>query len=432
MSLTWHIVRKDLYRLRWVLVLWVVALAARNAFSSVQALMDEEGAYPFSRAAWLFGSVFCPVIAFGLVMALLADDPVAGFDGFWITRPISGGRLLGAKSVLLALLLLPPVLVMAPVWLGHGFGVDQFCSAAGATAKTQAALMALALPFALISPDGTRFVVNVLMAGALILVLGLLYRLCDLGRFVPVSDGVLESRLWVLAWIWVAASIVVACVQFLTRRTRNSVMVLVAGAAAAFAVTILWPWDISGTPPIEVAAQTPEGPKVPGASSSDALANACWRTALGSGQGSSEEVGRIVATLPAQAGMKAARAGSTLRIIEVIDNAPRPEVLVLSLSESAPEFSGRLFSLFLETPRADAGPSEFYFLINRQDGRSLIAHVIHAGEAFTSDSIRYSRTILLFDPGRAWKGDIPPDVHEWIKNATLVKVVAPGQAAPIP
>ena len=109
MNLTLHIAIKDFYRLRWALLLWVVAIASELALASIQATLDIEGHVPFYMAAWTFGNIFIPVISFGLVMGLQDDDPVTEGDAFWMTRPITGARLLSAKALVLGLLCLIPV-----------------------------------------------------------------------------------------------------------------------------------------------------------------------------------------------------------------------------------------------------------------------------------------------------------------------------------
>ncbi|HZZ20207.1 MAG TPA: hypothetical protein VFE25_12595, partial [Opitutaceae bacterium] len=72
-----------------------------------------------------------PLIAFVLVGWLVYEDPLAGSDGFWVTRPISGARLLGAKALsAVVLFVVLPILVNVPWWLSCGFGAAQVAQAA--------------------------------------------------------------------------------------------------------------------------------------------------------------------------------------------------------------------------------------------------------------------------------------------------------------
>jgi hypothetical protein len=423
MSLTWNIVRKDIYRLRWALVLWLVALTARGAFSGIQAVLDDEGSYPFARGAWLFGTVFCPIIAFGLVMAAQSDDPVADVDAFWITRPISGGRLLAAKAVLLALMLLLPVIVVTPLWISHGFSPHQLFRAVLATAGEQAVTMAIAVPFAVISPDASHFVVNVLVAGVVIAVLWLAYQFFDLGRFVPLAEGVAESRLTVVASIWAVAALVMALAQYFARSAKFAKGVLASAVILGFSASVFWPWGI------ESAGSPGRSTPVPDSKTAGhELEMKCWDVALGSAPGGGLMQPEVVARLGAAAGTASSHDGSILRIVEVITNGPPPTEIAMSLTESVPHLPRHLLDMFFESRTVP--DAAFYFLINPSDGRSLVADVFRPGEAFDCADVRYFRTTLLFDHRKARDHSLPSEFHDWIKGAVLVKVMVYAPSGP--
>ena len=439
-------------------------------------------------------------------MGLQDDDPVSDSEAFWITRPISGSRLLAAKASALILLWIIPALVSLPLWLSHGYSLGQLGVAAFRTMEVQVIITLLAVPFAVISPNGSRFVVYILMAGVVVLVLGLGYRMLGLGRFTAISNGIEESRARVFASIWVCASIAMTLIQYRSRRTRSSMIVLVAAATMAFSVTIFWPWDMTSAPIAGNGTQVPrpilqfksailvpnyhakplhsttamiefsvsglhDGDFATTTSATQILqwpngkadiytsspdtngaVAACWIAALGERarpiirtdlQLSAEETKcqlqktpsysakiegevrrpKIAANLWARDGETTRSAASTLKIIEVISNGISPADVVISISESAPRLSQGPSSAFFE-PLPELRPSPCYFLINREDRRSLIAEPTAAGEPFVSATIEYFRTTLVFDASRAWKGNIPRDIHTWIKNAELVKVTA--------
>ena len=72
-----------------------------------------------------------PIIAFVLVGWMVFEDSLAGTDVFWVTRPISGARLLAAKALGAALLfVLLPVAINVPWWLACGFSAGQIAHAA--------------------------------------------------------------------------------------------------------------------------------------------------------------------------------------------------------------------------------------------------------------------------------------------------------------
>lgn len=388
MSLTWHIVRKDLLRLRWVLLLWVVAIVAQLCLATIQSSLDEKGHVLFYAAAWTFGSIFVPVIGFGLVMGLQDDDPVAATDAFWITRPITGGRLLGAKALALALLCLVPVFVDAPFWVIHDFGPQLLGRAAVRTLTLQAFIAMLAVPFAIISANGSRFVMNVMLGGAILVALMLLYGLLGPGSPRPDSETARLSRALILVLIWTAAIVALAFNQYCRRRLRLSIAILAGAVAVGFAVSRWSNADFAHTPSYRDPAN-PQDPLV-----------------LGAGEGAA-----IV------------RDGFTMRIVSITPNDPHG--VVIEVSESAPETAG--VNARGPGDRTGADPnSERYRLTNRDDGRSMAAQVARSQEELHAGSLRYFRTTLVFDPFKELAGNVPANMATWVKGADLVKASGLG------
>ncbi len=148
-----------------MILLWVVCVAGELALAAIQVGLDAEGHQLFFMASWTFGNVFVPVIGFGLVMGLQDDDPVTDGDAFWMTRPITGGRLLSAKALVLVLFRLVPVAVTIPFWMSHDFSMDILTRSSVQVLWRQALISLLALPFAVISSSGANFVKNTLVGG---------------------------------------------------------------------------------------------------------------------------------------------------------------------------------------------------------------------------------------------------------------------------
>lgn len=132
MNLTLHIVRKDLRRLRWWLAAWVVllllpialgaGLLANNPFRDEEWHLD-------NVLEWIHGLQF--LVGYLLTILLLQDDAVLGTQQFWLTRPISRGRLFGAKMLgVFVVLALLPIAVALPWWLWHGIGLAPMAMAA--------------------------------------------------------------------------------------------------------------------------------------------------------------------------------------------------------------------------------------------------------------------------------------------------------------
>ncbi len=86
------------------------------------------------------------------------------------------------------------VALTLPWWIGHGYGVGQVGRAAWQTLGFQVVAGALALPIAVLSPNGGRFVMNViLVAAAWFIVAGIFVVLALLGG-EPVPAGLIHAR----------------------------------------------------------------------------------------------------------------------------------------------------------------------------------------------------------------------------------------------
>jgi len=394
LSLTWHIVLKDLYRLRWILVLWGTLMVGCILFAAIQAGLDTDTYYPYYLGALICASGLLPLIAFSLVMGLIHDDPVAESDAFWITRPISAGRLLGAKSVALFLLWLIPVIVSMPVWIHQGYDLKQLQDAAKQTLKIEAAISFLALPIAALSPNGSRFVMNVMLASAGLFTLALVYRLGGLGQESPLSAGLAQARYGIVAGIWVVASLAIAGTQFFGGRTRRSLVILSISVVLGFAAARWWPW----------AYRPKEG-----------TGNAA------AGQGASLGYD-IAADIPCKTGGKSIEKGATLQVRDIFVDGLKGE-LVISLSEAEPNISVDWFKAFYGALPEGDDPA-YYFLVDRSDGRSLLGQVTKVGEILDVSTIRYSHRSVIFAPARGWNGTPARNFSAWLEHARLVKVVA--------
>lgn len=134
MKLVWHIVWKDLRRLRWWALAWIAVLALPVVQGFVllyrNPLPIAPGTWtPSQIQNWL--RIFEAVAAYLLTLVLLQEDAVAGTRQFWVTRPISNTRLLAAKVLgLVVVFIALPIAISLPWWLWCGFGGSQIGPAA--------------------------------------------------------------------------------------------------------------------------------------------------------------------------------------------------------------------------------------------------------------------------------------------------------------
>jgi hypothetical protein len=409
MSLTWHILRKDLYRLRWIVLLWVVVIGAQYVLAELQAVLDAESSRVFLLAVVVTGALFLPAIACGLVMGVQGDDPICDAEAFWITRPISPGRLLGAKLLVFALFCLVPVVVGGPWWLYHGFDPGQFGRAAGQAMLSQLVLTLLVLPLAALSPTGARFLLNAIIASAVAGAVAISYALRDVEWQAKITPGIAGSRTFVLVALWLVAASVVVLLQYHGRRTRRSVVVIMVATLLGVAVLHGWTWNLrsEGSAAVPPQSAVEEGAVQPGP-----------------------------LEVPLRAEAKSNGSGTSVRVIEVITNDPPPRgALLVALSESVPETASQPWPWL--GPKTRARPTaELYVASRPGEGRTLRAKVSHAREELSVGGVHYFRTDLVFSPGDPGNRDFPSDLHEWVKGAALRKmstaelagVVGPGRS----
>lgn len=405
MSVVWHIVRKDITRLKWILVLWAVVLAAGLALVTIQAGLDADTYFPFWVVTAIVGVGFLPLFSFGIVMGLLHDDPVAEIDAFWITRPISGGELLAAKALGLFLVSLVPVLVMLPFWLAHDYSFILLAHAVGETLLSHGLIMALALPFALVSANGSKFVMNVMLgAGGLLLLCFCL----QLGspRTWNGDPGVVLAKSWLITWLWIAVSVFMALNQFLGRRLRRSLGALALGLVAGLVVSVWWsrPLDFLKGKPAAFGPVLAQGAPTLAIRINGEISPAA-----------------IVGQVPLRGGATATHRGVTLKVQTVfVDYTGELQV---SFSEAAARPARGLVE---RLPKSESRPRDpvHYVLLNPSDGVILPVKPEPVGNPIEVAAMRFTHAGIHLRPAGSWQGTPPENLKAWLQDAWLVKVIA--------
>ena len=248
MKLTWHIVWKDLRRHRWALV--VLALlhvgmiyGAELAFGSnlrgtgtgFGALWDARSTAP---AGLLMAAAL--VLSYVLVAGFVHSDPAVGMTAEWVTRPISGARLLGAKVLGLVLgVVMVPIAVLLPWWLGCGYGWAEVVTAARSIGLFQGLIVVVGLPFAALTERYSRFLFWTLVG--LVLLIGAALVTVPVAITSPWAEA-RETRSAVAFGLIIATALAGTIHQFLTRRRNRSVVLVVSGFLAAWIVSLTWSW----------------------------------------------------------------------------------------------------------------------------------------------------------------------------------------------
>ena len=251
MRLTWHIVLKDLTRMRLPMAFWAALFLAEFAVGVRFLNAGAMSLAAYLQLQILDGILFGlrVVIGYLMIAALMFDDPLVGSTAFWPTRPISGPRLLVAK--LLGCLLvfgLLPVLVTLPWWLYCGYGIRQVWEASVDSFWSQATPLAVGFLIGALTGSVARFLVWTLVAiAAAGIAFAEIVKPASTHLFVHGTDitvdspGVARARFMTLCVIAVAGWAVVVLHQFLTRRLVRSLVLLAVAAGLLGAEATWWP-----------------------------------------------------------------------------------------------------------------------------------------------------------------------------------------------
>lgn len=244
MKLIWHIFKKDLCRLRWPLLLWTGLLLGQIA---VGARLFSSGSLApgwIQRESLFLWLTFLLEMAasYFLVAALVLEDALTDSRSFWVTRPISGIRLLSAKLLGIALVFfLWPVVVALPWWLFCGFGAKEAALAAVQTFGPQTAVVLLAMVLAAVTGRGDRFLLWTLVVLGVVPLLGVAFAGEVRYRGMPVE--LMATRYFMATGVAVLTASLVLWLQYRTRRTVRSIVALLTGAGLMFLVALFWPWS---------------------------------------------------------------------------------------------------------------------------------------------------------------------------------------------
>jgi ABC-type transport system involved in multi-copper enzyme maturation permease subunit len=118
-ALVWHILKKDLRLLRWVLPVWLLfsLLDTINRVVSPALIVDDQR-WLVTLPMWIFLISLAYSLQLLLVVANhIQAERLVGTTAFWLTRPIPRGALLLSKLLGLALFVLLPALAFETVMM---------------------------------------------------------------------------------------------------------------------------------------------------------------------------------------------------------------------------------------------------------------------------------------------------------------------------
>ncbi|ATC64962.1 hypothetical protein CMV30_13855 [Nibricoccus aquaticus] len=244
MHLLWHIVKKDLRRLWPWLALLVGATLARYANFYAPGFDPERTrlAELWNRAE-LIDNLFLGLSLFATALiaaALVHQDPVIGDRSFWLTRPISGRRLLASKFITFTItLLVIPFAVQVGWWLAQHYRIADITTQFPPMAGRQAGVAFAAFCFALLTRNVGSFILTALITTLALTAAHAI--LIDQWLKLPSRAGeYTRERLELIVALIVLPVLIVH--QYFTRNTRRTLVF--AGGLVALCLGLYAAWSL--------------------------------------------------------------------------------------------------------------------------------------------------------------------------------------------
>ena len=245
MRLTLHIVQKDLARMRVWIAGWVALLLAPIGmgawFIGHNPLPDEDW-HLQNEVAFVVGVQV--MVAYLLTILVLQEDSVVGTRQFWLTRPISRGRLLAAKAISVVVIVgLVPVAVSVPWWLWCGFTAGQIAAAGGEIVLLAMLAMAPAAVMAVLTDSFPRALLWTVALAAVLLFVGFGFTVLNADVVQGKNIDLVMTRALLAIGALAIEMFALVTVQFLVRRRGW----WVGAAAGLMVVSVLiaaqWRWS---------------------------------------------------------------------------------------------------------------------------------------------------------------------------------------------
>jgi len=258
-----HILRKDLRRLRWLLIMWMAILAARvilAVIGSATAGVTFPAAFALREVDVVLPLLHTVMLAL-LVARLIHEEPLVGWNAFWLTRPYSTRALVTAKLLFLVvvMVLLPLAADLSTMAVFKAGARAQLTAAPtfGSTHVTWALGLAVV---AVLTPSLATFVltivggvvaiaVTLLLLIAVSLVFGLAQTTAYDGPLVANPTPGIVSMI-----VFIATALGVIAYQYRHRRWLVAATLGAVGLVASMIVPGVWPG------PLEQPQQPAPGP----------------------------------------------------------------------------------------------------------------------------------------------------------------------------
>lgn len=244
--LLFHHLKKDIRHLKLPLLAWFILLVVIHIhFLLMAGGMPGAGG---AKSLLIMILLYLEPLLASIIIALViqADSPVDS-RAFWLTRPLTPKTLLAAKILFILIFLVGmPLLARTAVMLLHGVLIHDILLAVIQLLIMKLAFIVPLVVIAALTPNITWY----LLLGAILLVGGgIAGALLFGGSGSPAAPNTFQlSRILVSYLLLIAVGAVVILHQFLSRRTRRSVIFAALGIILLTAAWFLWQWNFLGCP----------------------------------------------------------------------------------------------------------------------------------------------------------------------------------------
>lgn len=266
MKPTFHIIGKDFRDLRLLLPLagwWGISILQALLLSVSPRLPSSLPAIEMMSAAFLGGLAWLlAALGFGLLVLVVSQlaqrDSTVGATAFWLSRPISGARLLAGKSLFLLLaVILPAVVVQFLTLLFNGVTLYDAVRSAPQIVVLQLLVLSALMMLACLTPSLSRMLFLGIVAAVGLAIVQYTLRLSLLRN--GWDGSLVDSAVIGFSLFFLAVAVTVVCHQYLTRRIRRSLILASSVLPGMILFMTLWPWDFWPTePPVARAILDPE------------------------------------------------------------------------------------------------------------------------------------------------------------------------------
>ncbi len=255
MNIITHVFKKDLIRLRYLLIVWLLLIVVQLALGIYGQRLAAE-VFQFQMLLPLLMKLvgFLQGIMMIVVIPLvIQDDSVVGSTAFWFTRPISRKGLLLSKACSILTVLVLPLLAAELFVLGANGASGYHLLLA--VPEVIIEKLAYIIPFAIlasVTPKFSRYALVGIIVFAVVVVLMILMSVAgmvfpalrQLGNHDIYKIASLEASYTVAKHLYeIILGVIIISYQFMTRRTVRTVMLVVGAYLLMWVGTNMWNID---------------------------------------------------------------------------------------------------------------------------------------------------------------------------------------------